>query len=56
MSNHSLTNFRVELEPDQPNNYTFSLSMKIGHVECALSRPVTMKLSVDPRLLDFIVL
>ncbi|KAF8138916.1 hypothetical protein EV363DRAFT_1394336 [Boletus edulis] len=45
----------VESEPDQPNHYTFSLSMKIGQVERALCTPVTMKLSVDPRKLDFVV-
>ncbi|KAF8550381.1 hypothetical protein OG21DRAFT_419815 [Imleria badia] len=44
----------VESEPDQPDYYTFSLSVKIGHVERALSTPVTMKLSVDPRRLNFI--
>ncbi|KAG6373810.1 hypothetical protein JVT61DRAFT_5955 [Boletus reticuloceps] len=45
----------VESEPDQPNHYTFSLSMKIGQVERALCTPVTMKLSVDPRKLEFVV-
>ncbi|KAN0097053.1 hypothetical protein V8E55_001499 [Tylopilus felleus] len=45
----------VESEPDRPGHYTFSLSMRIGDVECALSTPVTMKLSIDPRQLDFVV-
>ncbi|KAG8219002.1 hypothetical protein J3R82DRAFT_4750 [Butyriboletus roseoflavus] len=29
--------------------------MKLGHVERAISNPITMKLSVDPRGLDFVV-
>ncbi|KAH0840258.1 hypothetical protein J3R83DRAFT_1265 [Lanmaoa asiatica] len=45
----------VESESGRPNHYTFSLSMKLGHVERAISKPVTMRLSVDPRRLDFVV-
>ncbi|KAG2129002.1 hypothetical protein DEU56DRAFT_818324 [Suillus clintonianus] len=45
----------VEPEPDQPNHYTLSLSMKAGHVERALCAPVTLRLSIDPRRLDFSV-
>ncbi|KIJ69784.1 hypothetical protein HYDPIDRAFT_77734 [Hydnomerulius pinastri MD-312] len=43
----------VESEPDRPNHYTFSLSMKVGHVERAVCKSVTMRLSIDPRQLDF---
>jgi hypothetical protein len=46
----------VEPEADQPNHYTLSLSMKFGHVERALCDPVTLRLSIDPRRLDFSVL
>lgn len=45
----------VEPEPDKPNHYTLSLSMKAGHVERALCAPVTLRLSIDPRRLDFSV-
>jgi hypothetical protein len=45
----------VEPEADQPNHYTLSLSMKFGHVERALCDPVTLRLSIDPRRLDFSV-
>ncbi|KAG1805721.1 uncharacterized protein BJ212DRAFT_1391204 [Suillus subaureus] len=43
----------VEPEADQPNHYTLSLSMKAGYVERALCDPVTLRLSIDPRRLDF---
>ncbi|KAF9236241.1 hypothetical protein BU15DRAFT_89284 [Melanogaster broomeanus] len=43
----------VDSEPDRPNHYTFSLSMKAGHVERAICKPVSMRLSIDPRQLDF---
>lgn len=46
----------VEPEADQPNHYTLSLSMKVGYVERALCAPVTLRLSIDPRRLDFSVL
>lgn len=45
----------VEPEADQPNHYTLSLSMKVGYVERALCAPVTLRLSIDPRRLDFSV-
>ncbi|KAF8838379.1 hypothetical protein BDN67DRAFT_982585 [Paxillus ammoniavirescens] len=45
----------VESEPDRSNHYTFSLSMKAGHVERAICKPITMRLSIDPRRLDFAV-
>lgn len=45
----------VEPDADQPNHYTLSLSMKAGHVERALCAPVTLRLSIDPRRLDFSV-
>ncbi|KAF9226884.1 hypothetical protein BS17DRAFT_776283 [Gyrodon lividus] len=43
----------VESESDRSNHYTFSLSMKAGHVERAMCKPVSMRLSIDPRRLDF---
>lgn len=46
----------VEPEADQPNHYTLSLSMKVGYVERELCAPVTLRLSIDPRRLDFSVL
>jgi hypothetical protein len=46
----------VEPAVDQSNHYTFSISMKAGHVERALCSPVTLRLSIDPRQLDFSVL
>ena len=53
-----VTVFRVESdqESDRPNHYIFFLSVKIGHVERAIAKPITMKLSVDPGGLDFVVL
>ncbi|KAJ8593155.1 hypothetical protein M405DRAFT_731966 [Rhizopogon salebrosus TDB-379] len=45
----------VEPAVDQSNHYTFSISMKAGHVERALCSPVTLRLSIDPRQLDFSV-
>ncbi|KAH7919538.1 hypothetical protein BV22DRAFT_1040794 [Leucogyrophana mollusca] len=45
----------VEAEADRPNHYTFSLSMKAGHVERTLCETITMRLSIDPRRLNFSV-
>ncbi|KAG0702423.1 hypothetical protein DFH29DRAFT_921502 [Suillus ampliporus] len=45
----------IEPETDQPNHYTFSLSMKAGYVERALCSPLTLRLSIDPQQLDFSV-
>ncbi|OAX34792.1 hypothetical protein K503DRAFT_418923 [Rhizopogon vinicolor AM-OR11-026] len=49
--------FFVLIEPvaDQPNHYSFSISMKAGYVERAICSPVTLRLSIDPRQLDFSV-
>ncbi|KAG6330920.1 hypothetical protein ID866_8170 [Astraeus odoratus] len=45
----------IDSEPDRQNHYTFSLTMKVGHVERALCKPITLRLSIDPRRLDFSV-
>ncbi|KAH7916226.1 hypothetical protein BJ138DRAFT_996226 [Hygrophoropsis aurantiaca] len=43
----------VDAEADRQNYYVFSLSMKAGHVERTLCETITMRLSIDPRQLDF---
>ncbi|KAI6024516.1 hypothetical protein EDC04DRAFT_251578 [Pisolithus marmoratus] len=50
-----ITIARVEAEADRQNYYTFSLTLKAGHVERAICEPVTLRLSIDPRGLDFSV-
>ncbi|KAI6018313.1 hypothetical protein EDC04DRAFT_2576497 [Pisolithus marmoratus] len=45
----------VEAEADRQNYYTFSLTLKAGHVERVICEPVTLRLSIDPRGLDFSV-
>ncbi|KAJ7055104.1 hypothetical protein C8F01DRAFT_1161064 [Mycena amicta] len=39
----------------RPGNYIFRLSIKVHDVERQLGEPVTLRLSVDPRTLDFAV-
>lgn len=46
---------QVEAATDRPHHYIFSLSLTVGQVERALCKPVTTRLSVDPRQLDFSV-
>ncbi|KAI6034910.1 hypothetical protein F5J12DRAFT_886741 [Pisolithus orientalis] len=45
----------VEAEADRQNFYTFSIALKAGHVERAICKPITLRLSVNPRQLDFSV-
>ncbi|KAL4081425.1 hypothetical protein V8B97DRAFT_24495 [Scleroderma yunnanense] len=40
----------------RPNYYSFSLTIKVGPVERALCKPLALRLSVDPRKLEFSVL
>jgi hypothetical protein len=39
-----------------PGMYTFRLSLKVDKVERPLGEPVSLKLAVDPRKLNFTVL
>ncbi len=39
-----------------PGEYTLRLSLKVDDVERPIGEPVSLRLSVDPRTLEFIVL
>ncbi|KAJ7094364.1 hypothetical protein C8R44DRAFT_384702 [Mycena epipterygia] len=52
-------NFFISVEPSNgtptPGKYTFRLSLKVDDVERPLCDPVSLRLAVDPRRLDFSV-
>lgn len=45
----------VEADADRQNYYSFSIMLKAGHIERAVCKPVTLRLSIDPRQLEFSV-
>ncbi|KAF8076758.1 hypothetical protein FPV67DRAFT_431212 [Lyophyllum atratum] len=51
--------FMISVEPvsgkPSPGRYTFTLSLKANGIQRAMCEPVVMRLSVDPRQLDFVV-
>ncbi|KAJ7506646.1 hypothetical protein B0H11DRAFT_238474 [Mycena galericulata] len=51
--------FLISVEPSNgrptPGKYTFRLSLKVDNVERPIGEPVSLRLSVDPRTLDFAV-
>ncbi|KAJ7681220.1 hypothetical protein B0H17DRAFT_1161173 [Mycena rosella] len=52
-------NFYISVEPSNgkptPGKYTLRLSLKVNDVERPICEPVSLRLSVDPRTLDFAV-
>lgn len=45
----------IEPDADRQGHYSFTLTLKAGPIERALCKPISLKLSLDPRQIDFSV-